>query len=122
MFRCKRCGKCCIYSMPQFDKDECKRVAYIAEQMGIDFVMLNLGGVDTFFTSKTFERFATFLDNLRDHPELGKEEPALVCEFLEMKDGVSNCTIYDLRPTVCREFGYGENPILQCLNREEQTE
>lgn len=116
MFECRRCGKCCIYSIPQFDKDEYERVAYIAEQMKIDFVMINIGGIDTYFTSKTFERFIEYMEKLKDHPELGKSEPALTCEFLRMEKGISHCAIYDLRPTVCREFAVVRDPLRQCIN------
>lgn len=116
MFECKRCGRCCIYSIPQFDKEEYERVAYIAEQIGIDFVEVPIDGIDTYFTSKTFERFVEFMEKLKENPELGEKEPALTCEFLKFENGVSHCLIYDLRPTVCREFGHGKNKLLQCIH------
>jgi Fe-S-cluster containining protein len=45
----------------------------------------------------------------RDFVELYSNEPVLkrinsYCNFLEVKNGIASCTIYDIRPMACREY------------------
>lgn len=60
-FECKRCGRCCIHSIPEFERDEYLRVKDKAEAMGIKFIGLRLLGEDTYYTSKTFDNLKNYL-------------------------------------------------------------
>lgn len=119
MFECKRCGRCCIHSIPEFEKDEYERVKYIASQMGIEFVNIKIKGIEVYYTSKNFTALSKFMAGTFDN-FAANGEPIFNCEFLKLENGISHCAIYDLRPTVCREFALVKDPLRQCLNPENQ--
>ena len=111
----KRCGKCCVHAIPQFEEDEYIRVRNIALQKGITFIRRNHEDGPIYFTSKTYARVIACLQG---KGELINGEPVFRCEFLEYdKDGTASCSIYEFRPQVCRVFGLNPRDITKrCLN------
>lgn len=114
-FVCKRCGKCCVHAIPQFEEDEYIKVRDIALQKGITFIRMNHEDGPIYFTSKTFGRV---IDCLQGRGKSIGGEPIFKCEFLEYdNDRKARCSIYDLRPEVCRAFGLNSKDITKrCLN------
>ena len=114
-FVCRRCGKCCVHAIPQFEEDEYIRVRNIALQKGITFIRRDHEDGPIYFTSKTFGRM---LACLQGKGESIDGEPVFLCEFLEYdSNGKTSCSIYDLRPQVCRVFGLDSKDITKrCLN------
>ena len=118
-FECKRCGRCCMHSIPQFEEDEYLRVREIALKRGIVFKKLTHPDGDFYTPEKTYKNL---IDVLMGKGKFIGKEPVLQCEFLEIdKNGKSSCTIYELRPIVCKIFGTNPNDIKKCcLNPENQ--
>jgi len=114
-FVCKRCGKSCVHAIPQFEEDEYIRVRNIALQKGITFIRTEHEDGPVYWTSKTFGRM---LDCLQGKGKVIDGEPVFLCEFLERdSEGKASCSIYELRPQVCREFGPNSKDITKrCLN------
>lgn len=89
----------------------------MASQMGIEFVNIKIKGIEVYYTSKTFAALSKLMDGtFKNFAANG--EPIFNCEFLKLENGISHCAIYDLRPTVCREFALVKDPLRQCLNPE----
>lgn len=112
-FVCKRCGKCC--GIVPFTKKEYNDIRTIAQKRHIGFAKQDING-KAFYVAKCLVKKLnyTFNDAIS-----GKDISldGLVCPFLEYDvAGKASCTIYDLRPEVCRLFGNGGHPCLVCPN------
>ena len=118
-FECKRCGRCCVHSIPQFEESEYLAVRDFALQRGILFKELKSKDGIFYTPLKTYERL---LEVLQGRGEYVGKEPVLRCEFLQYdKNCKASCMIYDQRPIVCRTFGLNPNDITKmCLNPENQ--
>lgn len=118
-FDCKRCGRCCIHSIPQFEEAEYLAVRDFALQRGILFKELNTKDGLIYTPLKTYERL---MKTIQGHGQYVGKEPVLWCEFLKFDENhKASCMIYDQRPIVCRAFGLNPNDITKmCLNPENQ--
>ncbi|HPW68464.1 MAG: YkgJ family cysteine cluster protein [Desulfomonilia bacterium] len=92
---CSRCGKCCLADMIAYvtseDLDRWKR----EDRQDILHIIENEQAVwlgDHFISSRT-------------------GRPIYGCPFLEMKDGLFACSIYETRPRVCRDYRPGSSQI-----------
>lgn len=115
-FVCKRCGQCC--GLVPFTKKEYNAIRKIAQKRHIGFVKQDLNG-KVFYLAKSL---AKTLNNIYNDALDGKEISLnhLTCPFLEFNEvGKASCTIYELRPEVCRLFGHGGHPNLVCPNCKE---
>ncbi len=110
-FECKRCGRCCIHSIVQFEKHEYERISSIAAAKGIEFVCMT-DRQGEFYVQKN--AFNNLLEAMK-RPQLSGEL-VLGCEFLEKDGNCFKCSIYDLRPQVCKDFGLGLRPETFCIN------
>lgn len=96
-FKCQRCGKCC--GIVPFSRSEMTSavVAAIQKHLTVHFKKEKIGD-RTFYIAK--EAMKT-----------------LTCPFLRRDfKGFCSCAIYEDRPQVCRDFGKGGHPLLQCPN------
>ena len=118
-FECKRCGRCCVHSIPEFEEAEYLAVRDIALQRGIQFKQIHHEDGDIYTPLKTYERL---MEIIKGRGSFVGKEPVLRCEFLQYdKDCKSYCMIYDLRPEVCRVFGLNpKDPTKRCLNPDNQ--
>lgn len=110
-FVCKRCGKCC--GVVPFTAKEYDRIRKIAQKKHIGFIKQEENG-KVFYLAKCLAKKVTDIYN---DALSGKEISLdnLTCPFLEFDDsGKASCTIYELRPEVCRLFGHGGHPNLVC--------
>ena len=114
-FDCKRCGRCCIHSIPQFEEAEYLAVRDFALQRGILFKELNTKDGLIYTPLKTYERLMGIIKGCGQY--VGKE-PVLWCEFLIFDENhKASCMIYGQRPIVCRAFGLNSEDITKrCLN------
>ena len=74
-FRCRRCGVCCRLAVA-VDDDE---VAIIRAKGFNEFI--------------EFRKGRKYLKRINNY-----------CIFLTLKKGISECSIYDIRPRVCRQY------------------
>lgn len=110
-FVCKRCGKCC--GVVPFTAKEYDRIRKIAQKKHIGFIKQEENG-KVFYLAKCLAKKVTDIYN---DALAGKEISLdnLTCPFLEFDEaGKASCTIYELRPDVCRVFGHGGHPNLVC--------
>ena len=110
-FVCKRCGKCC--GVVPFTAKEYDRIRKIAQKKHIGFIKQEENG-KVFYLAKCLAKKVTDIYN---DALAGKEISLdnLTCPFLEFDEaGKASCTIYELRPDVCRLFGHGGHPNLVC--------
>ena len=105
-FKCKRCGDCC--GIVPFSRAERKAAEKQAQGMGVDFVKNKMGERTVYFASKPEFKNGQFdPDKFRAN--------FFTCPFLQRDEkGLCSCAIYDVRPQVCRKFGHGGHPLLQC--------
>ena len=92
---CVRCGTCCLADM----------IACASED---DFRMCERAGRTDILHIMDRERAVWMGDHLisaRDGRELRH------CPFLEWRDGVHSCAIYEVRPRVCADFRPGSSEI-----------
>ena len=87
----KGCGECCSSMTPVTLYDTNRLISWLNDQ-------LDAGR----------ERWVRKLARSLRHAQ---EDPTLGCAFL---DADMRCRIYDARPSICRMFGYGKHPLLQC--------
>lgn len=115
-FVCQRCGKCC--GIVPFNKKEYNAVRKIAQQRHIGFVKQDMGGKTVYFPKSAYKQFNKAMESIKiQNRDIDNQIDCIVCPFLEYdEDGKSRCTIYELRPEVCRLFGKGGHPFLICPN------
>ena len=83
--KCSRCGQCCSAHIPITDKDISRIKSYVLENHVKPIVHCESTN-------------QIFLD--------------LLCPFLKQnKDGTSECTIYEIRPGICKLYQCDTNPI-----------
>ena len=105
-FECKRCGECC--KVPTFFKvcDEYEKAEEISVKFNIEFIEIPNGPIGPHLIPKiSYDQ----LTKVR----AGELEKA-VCPFLEYNNDKANCSIYDIRPVLCKTFG---NSIQLCPNQ-----
>ena len=111
-FNCLRCGFCCIYSTPAFNKQEYKivRDLKITRDRNVIFKKIKFNTLVSKFNSKqVFQEYAYFTE--KGAETLGLRPGAIPppCEFLDKdEEGKYSCAIYPYRPSVCRDFGVKE--------------
>lgn len=115
-FVCQRCGKCC--GIVPFNKKEYNAVRKIAQQRHIGFTKQEMGVETLYFPKSAYRQFNNAMENIKiQNRDIDNQIDRIVCPFLEYdKDGKSRCTIYELRPEICRLFGKGGHPFLTCPN------
>lgn len=115
-FVCQRCGKCC--GIVPFNKKEYNAVRKIAQQRHIGFTKQEMGDEYVYFPKAAYRQFNNAIENIKIlKRDIDNQIDRIVCPFLEYdKDGKSRCTIYELRPEICRMFGKGGHPYLTCPN------
>lgn len=91
---CERCGKCCITDTPMLLKED------------MPLLMKGVITENDIYTIREGERIRSFIDGeiYEASMEMIKIRPIFgssTCLFYDPQEG---CTIYDSRPTVCREF------------------
>ena len=108
MFKCKRCGACC--GIVPFNRAEMKAARQQAREMGIIFYKWEWGEKTVYIpTKKEYKNRKFPADNI--------PADVMTCPFLKRDfNGLCSCAIYDIRPQVCRVFGHGGHPLLQCPN------
>ncbi len=107
-FECKRCGKCC--GIVPFSRAEMKAARQQARKLGVYFIKDKMGKSTVYFAGK-----AEFKNGKFDPEKF--QENFFICPFLQRDfTGLCSCAIYDVRPQVCRDFGKGGHPLLQCPN------
>jgi len=83
---CFRCGVCCIRRQPELKGQE---VAAIAQGLGMELTPFN----------------KAFIEEDPTHPDtyvFFNREPG--CPFLAFQGDLATCTIYELRPSACRNW------------------
>lgn len=115
-FVCKRCGKCC--GIVPFNKKEYNAVRKVAKQRHIGFIKQELSGKTVYFPKTAYQQFSDAMENIKiQNKDIDNQIDRIVCPFLEYDEtGKSRCTIYELRPEICRLFGKGGHPFLTCPN------
>lgn len=105
-FTCKRCGACC--GIVPFSRAEMKAALPQAREMGVCFYKLKQGEKTFYLPTKKEHKNRKFpADNI--------PADVVTCPFLQRDfTGLCTCAIYDVRPEVCRRFGHGGHPLLQC--------
>ncbi|HOE71426.1 MAG TPA: YkgJ family cysteine cluster protein [Deltaproteobacteria bacterium] len=92
---CRRCGTCCLADMIACASSEDLARWKRENRQDILHIIENEHAVwlgDHFISSLT-------------------GRPIYGCPFLEMKDGVFSCSIYETRPQVCRDYQPGSSRI-----------
>jgi len=118
-FKCKRCGNCC--GMPLFkpeDKDDFANAKQISESLKMDFTEIGLVQhmqAVSVNSQGTFSNFREYDQNV----DLGitpmesfnqyklvieKKLKKAVCPFLHKEGDIAQCTVYALRPKMCRVY------------------
>lgn len=97
-FECKRCGECC--RVPAFFKvsDEYKKVETISEKFNIKFTEIHTGRGGT-------HMIPIISKQQLDLVESGKMEKALCPFLIKTDDNKTSCSIYEMRPVLCKMFG-----------------
>lgn len=86
MIDCTQCANCCKTRRPRFDEEDVERIAASFQMEKAQFI----------------EKYLE--PNPKDPPYRVRETP---CPFL----GADNrCTVYEIRPTVCRGYPYTDQP------------
>lgn len=111
-FVCQRCGKCC--GIVPFNKKEYNAVRKIATQRHIGFSKQDIGGKTFYFPKAALKQFNKAVEIAEKEKRLlDNQLDGIICPFLQYgENGKSSCTIYELRPEVCRLFGKGGHPFL----------
>lgn len=96
---CTRCGFCCVSSYPEISKIEIARLAKYFKMELMDFV----------------HKYCT------ENPATGNAALKRPCPFFGKDDGgLSTCSIYKVRPEVCRNFPFANDSMeygpCQCGN------
>ncbi len=92
---CSRCGKCCLADMIAYVTSEDLNRWKKENRQDILHIIENEQAVwmgDHFISSRT-------------------GRPIYGCPFLEVKDGLFTCSIYETRPRVCRDYRPGSSQI-----------
>lgn len=105
---CTRCANCCKTLNIEFKHED---VGRIAAQLGIERAEL----IDRYLKPAKDPYYAEFPQRAESEPreETPPKEPesyfakARPCPFLGADD---RCTIYEIRPTVCREYPHTDEP------------
>lgn len=121
-FKCKRCGYCCIHSYPSIDHDEIKRIKKskqaIARNVKFKKYIFDIEK-DPFNKNRMHVGFCYFTLNGYYNYTIARvtrmsHKP---CEFLDRdENGNCSCSIYVIRPSVCKDFGIKE---WECPNNPE---
>lgn len=121
-FKCKRCGYCCIHSYPSIDHDEIKRIKKskqaIARNVKFKKYIFDIEK-DPFNKNRMHVGFCYFTLNGYYNYTIARvtrmsHKP---CEFLDRdENGNYSCSIYAIRPSVCKDFGIKE---WECPNNPE---
>lgn len=105
-FTCKRCGACC--GIVPFSREEMKAARQQARKIGVYFIKDKIGEKTVYYAGKVEFKNGEF-----DSEKF--QEKFFTCPFLQRDfTGLCTCAIYDMRPEVCRRFGHGGHPLLQC--------
>ncbi|HON38573.1 MAG: YkgJ family cysteine cluster protein [Desulfomonilia bacterium] len=94
-FECSRCGMCCLADMIAYVTPEDLNRWKRENRQDILHIIENEQAVwlgDHFISSRT-------------------GRPIYGCPFLEMKDGLFACSIYETRPRVCRDYQPGSSEL-----------
>lgn len=121
-FKCKRCGYCCIHSYPSIDYDEIKRIKKskqaIARNVKFKKYIFDIEK-DPFNKNRMHVGFCYFTLNGYYNYTIARvtRMPHKPCEFLDRdENGNCSCSIYAIRPSVCKDFGIKE---WECPNNPE---
>jgi Fe-S-cluster containining protein len=114
-FECQRCGFCCIYSYPSFDRDDVKRIKNLEEtrKRNVHFNKYKFGvKADNLRKGKAIGvEYCYFTDNGLFNYTIARfgKMAHKPCEFLDKdEEGKHFCSIYSKRPSVCRDFAVKE--------------
>lgn len=124
IFECPGCGDCCIYTMPCFDDKEMNRVKRTITTKPVKFKKYTFdrsfkGGKPhvgyAYLTENGYHKLELFVkiqNDLAAKGTLTKENleaefrklPLPPCEFLKIDQDRTWCTIYPIRPDVCKQY------------------
>lgn len=90
----------------------------LEQERHIGFTKQEIGDKTVYFPKSSYRQFNKSMENIKiQNKDIDNQIDSIVCPFLEYDaNGKSRCTIYEMRPEICRLFGKGGHPFLTCPN------